>query len=69
MSWNKKNGVIGLICLVLVLVLVGTPRSDEKEAAAAENLQGQAAADALMDQWKRDNPGRDWVVEEKERHT
>ena len=22
-----------------------------------------------MDQWKRNNPDRDWVTEEKERHT
>jgi thiosulfate dehydrogenase len=33
--------------------------------AAAE---GQALADSLMDQWKRDHPDRSWVEEEKEKH-
>ncbi|MGQ9575458.1 MAG: hypothetical protein ACUVUC_09070 [Thermoguttaceae bacterium] len=34
----------------------------------SEELTGQELADALMDQWKRDHPGRDWVSEQKERH-
>jgi cytochrome c len=29
---------------------------------------GEILADALMDQWKRDHPERDWVAEEKEKH-
>ena len=31
-------------------------------------MTGQARADALMDQWTRDHPDRDWMAEEKERH-
>ena len=69
MILNKKNVFIGLVGFVLVLVLVAGTRSDEKKAATGGGLQGQAAAEALMDQWKRNNPDRDWVAEEKERHT
>ena len=36
--------------------------------AVSQNLTGQALADALMDQWKRNHPEADWVAEEKERH-
>jgi thiosulfate dehydrogenase len=69
MTWNQKSVVIGLVGFVLVLVLAGGTRSDDQKAATGGDLQGQAAADALMDQWKRNNPDRDWVTEEKERHT
>jgi hypothetical protein len=69
MILNKKNVFIGLVGFVLVLVLVAGTRSDEKKAATGGDLQGQAAAEALMDQWKRNNPDSDWVTEEKERHT
>ena len=34
----------------------------------AEDLTGEPLAHALMDQWKRDNAGRDWVTEEKQAH-
>jgi len=34
----------------------------------AKNASGQALADALMAQWKREHPDRDWVSEEKQRH-
>jgi len=40
----------------------------ENTVKVSENLAGEALADALMDQWKRDHPGRDWVAEEKEAH-
>ena len=49
-----------------------TPKkADASQSVAAEEkqLQGQAVAEALMDQWKRDHPDRDWVEEEKSRHT
>jgi cytochrome c len=38
------------------------------KATVARNDTGQALADGLMDQWKRDHPDRDWATEEKERH-
>lgn len=42
---------------------------DGGTATVAKNTSGQVLADSLMDQWKRDHPDRDWVAEEKERHT
>ena len=40
----------------------------ENTVTVAKDLTGQALADALMDQWKRDHPEADWVAEEKEKH-
>lgn len=33
-----------------------------------KDLTGQALADSLMDQWKRDHPEANWVEQQKERH-
>jgi cytochrome c len=35
----------------------------------SKDLTGQALADSLLDQWKRNHPEARWVAEEKERHT
>jgi thiosulfate dehydrogenase len=35
----------------------------------AKGATGQALADSLMDQWKRNHPEAKWVADEKERHT
>jgi thiosulfate dehydrogenase len=35
----------------------------------AKGTTGQALADSLMDQWKRNHPEAKWVADEKERHT
>ena len=40
----------------------------ENTVTVAEDLSGQALAHALMEQWNRDHPGRDWVAEEKRAH-
>jgi hypothetical protein len=40
----------------------------EHTVAVPEDLTGQALADALMDQWKRDHPEANWVAEEREKH-
>jgi len=40
----------------------------ENTVTVAEDLTGQPLAHALMDQWKRDHPDRDWVAEEKQAH-
>ena len=40
----------------------------ENTVTVAEDLTGEPLAHALMDQWKRDNAGRDWVSEEKQAH-
>jgi hypothetical protein len=37
--------------------------------APATRESGLAISQALMAQWKRDNPGSNWVAEELERHT
>ena len=38
------------------------------KVVVSEDLTGQELAHALMAQWKRDHPGRDWVAEEKRAH-
>ena len=40
----------------------------EHTVAVSKDLTGQALAEALMDQWKRDHPEANWVAEQKERH-
>ena len=40
----------------------------ENTVVVSEDLAGESLAGALMDQWKRDHPGRDWVAEEKQAH-
>jgi len=40
----------------------------EATVAVAKDLTGQALADTLMEQWKRDYPERDWVADEKQAH-
>ena len=40
----------------------------ENTVTVAEDLTGQPLAHALMDQWKRDHPDRDWVAAEKQAH-
>jgi len=40
----------------------------ENTVTVAKDLTGQPLAHALMDQWKRDHPDRDWVAEEKRAH-
>lgn len=64
MLWNWKNAFVGLACALLLWVLVGPGHSEE-----ARKAEGQAISNELMEQWERANPGRDWVTEEKERHT
>ena len=38
------------------------------KAVVAKDAQGQALADALLEQWKRDHPERNWMEAEKEAH-
>jgi len=40
----------------------------ENTVTVAEDLSGEALAHALMEQWKRDHPGIDWVADEKQAH-
>lgn len=47
---------------------VGSCAGEGKTVTVAKDLTGQALADALMDQWKRDHPEANWVAEEREKH-
>ncbi|MBN2294717.1 MAG: hypothetical protein JXM70_19975 [Pirellulales bacterium] len=40
----------------------------ENKVTVSKDLTGQPLAHALLDQWKRDHPDRDWVAEEKRAH-
>ena len=67
MNKNKK-------IVLLIVVLIGTIwiswSCQQAAEEQAEVATGQESADALLAQWKRENPGRanDWVAEEKARH-
>ena len=63
MFWNSKNVFAVLACALAIGLQVGTGHTQESQKA-----KGQAIANELMEQWKRANPDRDWVTEEKERH-
>lgn len=45
-----------------------TSCAGQKTVKVSKELAGQALADALMDQWKRDHPEAKWVTEEKQKH-
>ena len=66
-----------LLCAACISVMVLAGCSEEVEfttcdgrnkVTVAEETEGQDLADTLMAQWKRENPNRNWVEEEKERH-
>jgi thiosulfate dehydrogenase len=64
-----------IACVSMAAILAGCSKEVELatcdgtgRAMVAKNATGQALADGLMDQWKRDHPDRDWVTGEKERH-
>jgi thiosulfate dehydrogenase len=40
----------------------------ENTVTVAKDLTGEPLTHSLMDQWKRDNAGRNWVTEEKKAH-
>ena len=63
MIWNWRNAFVGLACAALLWLSVGPGHSED-----ARKAEGQAIANELMEQWKRANPNRAWVAEEKERH-
>jgi hypothetical protein len=62
-------------CISAVSMLAGCSEEVEfttcdgrNKVTVAEDTEGQDLADTLMAQWKRENPNRNWVAEEKERH-
>jgi len=68
-------GLLYVTCVSMATMLAGCNKQAEVttcdgtgKAVVPTTAKGQALADGLMDQWKRDHPDRDWVTEEKERH-
>ncbi len=70
MNWKKKNAFIISACIAVVWVAIGSYHSETiaQDTGKAKAAEGQAIANEIMEQWRRQNPGRDWIAEEKERH-
>jgi len=62
----KATGRIGETEVVVVEEVVSC--DGKNKIMIAKDVRGQARADARMDQWKRNNPDRHWVEEEKTAH-
>jgi len=72
---NFKIVLLFVVCLCLVVTFAACRQENELttcdgqgKVEVAQDTTGQALADALMDQWTRDHPDRDWMAEEKQRH-
>ncbi len=72
---NFKIVLLFVACLSLVLMFASCRQENEMttcdgqgKVEVAQDMTGQALADALMDQWTREHPDRDWMAEEKQRH-
>jgi len=72
---NFRFIVLFCVCLSLIIMLAACTQESELttcdgqgKVQVAKDTSGQALADALMDQWTRDHPDRDWMTEEKQRH-
>lgn len=72
---NFRFIVLFCVCLSLIIMLAACTQESELttcdgqgKVEVAKDTSGQAFADALMDQWTRDHPDRDWTTEEKQRH-
>ncbi|MGB2807143.1 MAG: hypothetical protein WBC22_05360 [Sedimentisphaerales bacterium] len=69
------NVLLCAACISAVMMVTGCGEEAEfttcdgrNKVKVAEETEGQPLADTLMAQWKRENPNRNWVAEEKERH-
>ncbi len=72
---NFKFILLSAACLSVIIMIAAcrqenqlTTCDGEGKVQVAKDTTGQALADALMDQWTRDHPDRDWTTEEKQRH-
>lgn len=72
---NFRVILLSAICLLLVIMFTACRQENEmttcdgqSKVKVDQDMTGQALADALMDQWTRDHPDRDWMTEEKLRH-
>jgi hypothetical protein len=73
----SKIKVILLFAACLSIIMIVTACTQEEKlttcdgqgkVTVSQGTTGQALADALMDQWTRDHPDRDWMVQEKMAH-
>jgi thiosulfate dehydrogenase len=69
------NVLLCAACISVVMMITGcgeeveyTTCDGRSKVTVAEDTEGQELADAIMAQWKIENPNRNWVTEEKERH-
>jgi cytochrome c len=72
---NFRFILLSVFCIFLVIMFTACRQENELttcdghgKVKVAQDTTGQALADALMDQWTRDHPDRDWTTEEKQRH-
>ncbi len=72
---NFRVILLSAICLLLVIMFTACRQENEMttcdgqgKVKVDQDMTGQVLADALMDQWTRDHPDRDWMTEEKLRH-
>ncbi len=72
---NFRFIVLFCVCFSLVIILAAcrqenqlTTCDGQGKVEVAKDTTGQALAEALMDQWTRDHPDRNWMTEEKLRH-
>lgn len=47
---------------------IGSCGGGGKTVTVSKDLTGKPLADALMDQWQRDHPERDWVADQRAKH-
>jgi len=69
------NVLLCAACILVVMTFTGCSEEVEfttcdghSKVTVAEDTEGQELAAAIMAQWKLENPNRNWVAEEKERH-
>ena len=69
---NFKFILLSTACLSLLIMFAAcrqentlTTCDGQGKVNVAHDTMGQALADALMDQWTRDHPDRDWMTQEK----
>jgi len=59
---DLKFILLSIACLSVIIMFAACRQENQLTTA------GQALADALMDQWTRDHPDRDWMIQEKLAH-
>ena len=72
---NFKFILLSAACLSIMIMFAAcrqenqlTTCDGQGKVEVAQNTTGHALADALMDQWTRDHPDRDWMTQEKLAH-